>query len=69
MVTMIRSIEPGKWYFLVDCARCLEAIPFAEAASLGDESNMVRAQVTDLKCLACGQVDSYALGLMTRRLR
>ena len=64
---MIRYVEPGKWYFVVDCSRCLEAIPFAEAPSPEDEPNPLQARVSDLKCLACGHVDTYTPALMMRR--
>ena len=30
---MVKQVEPGKWYFVVDCAFCSEPIPFAEAPS------------------------------------
>jgi hypothetical protein len=43
---MIRHIEPGKWYFVVDCSRFQQAIPFAEALSPTDEPNPLQAQVS-----------------------
>jgi len=64
---MSQDVEPGKWYFVVECSRCFEPIPFAEAPSPEDEPNPSQARVTDLKCLACGHVDSYGPTLMTRR--
>jgi hypothetical protein len=64
---MIRYVEPGKWYFVVECSRCLEAISFAEAPSPEDEPSPLQAQASDLKCLACGHVDTYAPPLVTRR--
>jgi hypothetical protein len=64
---MIRHVEPGKWYFVVDCSRCLEAIPFAEAPAPEAEPKPSQAQVSNLKRLACGHVDSYAPTLVTRR--
>src|ERR1700674_1618213 len=33
----MKMTEPGKWYFVVDCAGCGEAIPFLEAPSPEDK--------------------------------
>ncbi len=60
--------EPGKWYFVVDCAKCGEAIPFREAASPEDNPGPLQSRtVSDLRCLQCGHVDNYAPVLISRR--
>jgi hypothetical protein len=33
---MVNTTEPGKWYIAVDCAKCGEAVPFAEVPSPED---------------------------------
>jgi formylmethanofuran dehydrogenase subunit E len=35
---MANQVEPNKWYFAVDCSKCGEAIPSAEAPSPEEES-------------------------------
>jgi hypothetical protein len=63
-----RAIEPGKWYFVVDCAGCGEPIPFAEAPSPEAEPDPLQSRtIADLRCPLCGHVDTYAPALMTRR--
>jgi hypothetical protein len=34
---MTNQVEPNKWYFTVDCSKCGETIPFAEAPSPEEE--------------------------------
>ena len=34
---MAGHVEPNKWYLAVDCSKCGEAIPFAEARSAEEE--------------------------------
>jgi hypothetical protein len=29
----LKQVKPNKWYFVVDCAKCRENIPFLEAPS------------------------------------
>ena len=60
--------EPGKWYFVVSCTRCLEPIAFAMAPSPEEKPDQLRHRpVANLKCLHCGQADSYPPSSMTRQ--
>jgi endogenous inhibitor of DNA gyrase (YacG/DUF329 family) len=58
--------EPDKWYIAVDCAKCGEAIPFAEAPS-PDESPTFQYRTIKVECPECGHVGTYAPALMSRR--
>jgi DNA-directed RNA polymerase subunit RPC12/RpoP len=65
---MAKLVEPDKWYFAVDCAKCGEAIPFLEAPSPEDKPDPLTARkISNLRCPRCGHVGSYAPALMTRR--
>jgi hypothetical protein len=65
---MQRFTEPGKWYFVVECAGCGEPIPFAEAPSPKEKPDPIQSRkIGDLKCPQCDHVDNYAPTLMTRR--
>ena len=59
--------EPDKWYIAVDCAKCGEAIPFAEVPSPDDSPTFQYPKIGDLKCPQCGHVGMYAPALMSRR--
>jgi hypothetical protein len=60
--------EPGKWYFVVGCAKCGEAIPFGEAPSPEDDPGPLESQtISGLNCPQCGHVDSYAPSLISRQ--
>src|SRR5712664_3348270 len=63
---MASHVEPNKWYFAVDCSKCGEAIPFAEAPSPGEEPEP-QFRTIKLQCPHCGTEDVYAPALMTRR--
>ena len=64
-VPMANSIEPGKWYVVVDCAKCGEAIPFEETPSPEDAPDLQYRTVSDWECPNCGHQGIYAPGLMT----
>lgn len=63
---MTNQVEPNKWYFTVDCSKCGETIPFAEAPSPEEEPEP-RFQTIKLQCPDCGTEDIYAPALMSRR--
>ena len=63
---MANQLEPNKWYFTVDCSKCGEAIPFAEAPSPKEEPEL-QFRTVKLQCPHCGTEDIYAPALMTRR--
>jgi predicted RNA-binding Zn-ribbon protein involved in translation (DUF1610 family) len=63
---MTTQVEPNKWYFTVDCSKCGETIPFAEAPSPEEEPEP-RFQTIKLECPDCGTEDIYAPALMSRR--
>jgi len=64
----MKMVEAGKWYFAVDCAKCGEPIPFAEAPSPEEKPDPLRYRtIADLQCLHCGHVGTYAPALMSRR--
>jgi len=63
---MTNQVEPNKWYFTVDCSKCGETIPFAEAPS-PEEKPEPRFQTIKLQCPDCGTEDIYAPALMSRR--
>jgi DNA-directed RNA polymerase subunit RPC12/RpoP len=65
---MAKSVNEGKWYVAVDCAKCREAIPFAEAPSPAEQPDPIQYRtISDLKCHHCGHRGMYAPGLMSRR--
>jgi hypothetical protein len=61
-----KQVQPNQWYFVVDCARCHEAIPFIEASSPDEEPEVKQRTIGDLKCPSCGHTDTYAPALMYR---
>jgi predicted nucleic-acid-binding Zn-ribbon protein len=61
-----KQVEPNKWYFVVDCAKCRESIPFLEAPSPDAQPEIKQRKIADLKCLHCGHTDMYAPALMYR---
>jgi hypothetical protein len=63
---MANQVEPNKWCFTVDCSKCGEAIPFAEAPSPEEEPEP-EFRTVKLQCPHCGTEDTYAPALMTRR--
>ncbi len=64
----MKTVEPGKWYFVVDCTGCGEPIPFAEAPSPEDKPGPLQYRtISDLKCPLCGHSDTYAPALMSRQ--
>lgn len=65
---MLKSLEPGKYYFVVDCAKCCELIPFAEAPTPEDDPEPTYRTITDLRCPTCEHSDIYAPALMKRLL-
>jgi DNA-directed RNA polymerase subunit RPC12/RpoP len=65
---MTRTVEPEKWYLAVDCVKCGEAIPFAEAPPPEEKPDPLQYRtISDLKCPRCGHRDTYAPALMSRR--
>ena len=62
----LKQLEPDKYYFTVDCAKCKGQIPFAEASSPEEEPNPKQRTITDLKCPRCGYKGTYAPALMYR---
>ncbi|MCP3386011.1 CpXC domain-containing protein [Bradyrhizobium sp. CCGUVB4N] len=61
-----KQVKPNQWYFVVECAKCGEAIPFLEAPSPEEEPNVKQRTIEDLKCPHCGYVGRYAPALMYR---
>jgi predicted nucleic-acid-binding Zn-ribbon protein len=61
-----KQVEPNKWYFVVDCAKCRENIPFLEAPSPEEQPDIKQRTIGDLKCPHCGHTDIYAPALMYR---
>jgi predicted RNA-binding Zn-ribbon protein involved in translation (DUF1610 family) len=64
--SVMPNTEPNKWYFAVDCSKCGEAIPFAEAPSPEVDPDP-QFRTVKLQCPHCGTEDTYAPALMTRR--
>jgi hypothetical protein len=64
---MSNFVQPGKWYFAVDCAKCGEPIPFGEAPSPEDAQEIKYRTIADLRCPACNHVDTYEPASMSRR--
>jgi DNA-directed RNA polymerase subunit RPC12/RpoP len=64
---VLRMVEPNKWYFAVDCSKCGDPIPFLEAPSPEEKSEVKQRTIADLKCPHCGHADTYAPALMSRR--
>jgi predicted RNA-binding Zn-ribbon protein involved in translation (DUF1610 family) len=65
---MVMMVEPEKWYFAVECAKCGEAIPFAEAPTPEEKPEPLQYRtVSDLKCPHCGHSATYAPAQMSRR--
>ncbi|MGY2990277.1 hypothetical protein ACVI1K_007624 [Bradyrhizobium sp. USDA 4508] len=60
-----KQVQPNQWYFVVDCAKCDEPIPFLEAPS-PDEPEVKQRTVGDLKCPSCGHSYTYAPAPMYR---
>jgi hypothetical protein len=58
---------PGKWYLTVDCAKCGNDIPFAEAPSPEDQPEIKYRTIANLRCPSCMHEGTYAPALMTRR--
>jgi hypothetical protein len=64
----LKRLEPGKWYFAVDCAGCGEPIPFMEAPSPEEKPDPLQSKgVANLQCRRCGHTGSYAGLLISRR--
>jgi hypothetical protein len=61
-----KQVQPNQWYFVVDCAKCRESIPFLEAPSLEEKPEIKQRTIADLKCPNCGHTDTYAPALMYR---
>lgn len=61
-----RQVQPNQWYFVVECAKCNEPIPFLEAPSPEEEPDVKQRTIDDLKCPNCGYVGRYAPALMYR---
>jgi DNA-directed RNA polymerase subunit RPC12/RpoP len=64
---MPKLVEPEKWYFVVDCARCGEPIPFAKAPSPEEKPHPRQRPIVDLRCPQCGHISTYAPALMSVR--
>jgi hypothetical protein len=64
---MSKLTEAGKWYLVVDCAGCGEAIPFAETVSPEESPKLQYRTVCSLTCPQCGHADTYAPALMSRQ--
>jgi predicted nucleic-acid-binding Zn-ribbon protein len=58
--------EPGKWYFVVVCRNCGEAVPFAEAPSSVDSPSPTSRGV-ELDCPHCHAHDTYRGGEVLRQ--
>jgi hypothetical protein len=64
----LKSVEPSKWYLVVRCAGCGEAILFAKAPSPKEAPDPLRyPKIAGLKCGLCGHIDTYAPELMSRQ--
>jgi predicted nucleic-acid-binding Zn-ribbon protein len=66
-VLMPKTTQPGKWYLVVDCAKCGEAIPFEEVSSPEELPELQYRTVSGLECPHCGYEGIYAAGLVSRR--
>ena len=62
----MRFVEPDKWYFVAECVRCGEPIPFAQAPS-PDEDPAPKCATVDIQCPHCRKKGRYAGRLITRR--
>src|SRR5258708_7625662 len=63
-----KFVEPEKWYFVVDCAKCGEAIPFAEAPSPEEKPDPLQSRkISNLRYPHCRHKADYAPALMSRR--
>jgi hypothetical protein len=60
------TLEPGKYYFTVNCAKCKEQIAFAEAPSPEEKPQLKHRTISNMKCPHCGHTDRYAPALMYR---
>jgi hypothetical protein len=60
------QLKPDQWYFVVNCAKCKEPIPFLEAPSPEEKPEVKQRQIAGLKCGSCGQTGTYAPALMYR---
>jgi hypothetical protein len=52
------QIEPGKWYFVVECVDCHEEIGFREAPSI-DEEPEVQCGPVFVECPYCYMERTY----------
>ncbi len=64
--TATKFVEAEKWYFAVDCAKCGEAIAFAEAPSPQDDPTPKHATIR-VRCPSCRKEHTYAAALISRR--
>jgi predicted RNA-binding Zn-ribbon protein involved in translation (DUF1610 family) len=59
-------VEPGKWYFVANCTKCGEPIPFAEAPSPEDDPHPTSGGIT-MRCPECGFESTYTGLLISRQ--
>jgi hypothetical protein len=62
-----KFVQPEKWYFVVNCGKCGNPIPFAQAPSPEDDPTPKYRKVSELRCPFCQFVGEYAPALMSRR--
>jgi ribosomal protein S27E len=63
----LTQLDPDKYYFAVQCAKCNKQIAFAEAPSPNKEPRPKQRTVSNLKCPNCDHTDTtdtYAPALM-----
>jgi len=60
------SVKAEKWFYVVDCVTCKEAIPFKEAPSPNDQP-FVRLPTMKVRCPHCRNDHTYAGDLISRR--
>jgi hypothetical protein len=64
---VLRMVEPNKWYFAVDRSKCGDPIPFLEAPSPEEKSEVKTTDDSGPQVPALRHTDTYAPALMSRR--